>query len=153
MIENHETNKPRKTNSVTQKTFFDSTTAKRKNDDRRLIKFSSCIKRFKKMNKNDHRQRKLNNTIKRFKHDIVKPDKSQRSFIKHKRKSMFILFVIFFIYTIILGAVVSTPTLVNHFRVKSQNQTKQEKSIKDNLRWSKKLMGFLSLAVLLLENF
>ena len=71
-------------------------------------------------------QKKINNEIKRPKTTVEKQDKSFRTYIKQNCKWV-ILFLV--IYIIILGAVVSTPILVDHLRVRSLNETKQEGSI------------------------
>ena len=98
--------------------------SEKNNDIRRLIKIYSKMKNSKKMNKNDHGVKKFDNSIKRSKPELVKPDKS--SYMKQKWKRLYILFVF---YTIIFGAVLSTPILVNHFRFTSRNETEQERSI------------------------
>ena len=100
--------------------------SEKNNDIRRLIKIYSKMKNSKKMNKNDHGLKKFDNSIKRSKPEIVKPDKSLRSYMKQKWKRIYILFVF---YAIIFGAVLSTPILVNHFRVINRNETDQERSI------------------------
>ena len=96
--------------------------SEKNNDIRRLIKIYSKMKNSKKMNKNDHGVKKFDNSIKRSKPELVKPDKSLRSYMKW-------LYILFVFYTIIFGAVLSTPILVNHFRFTSRNETEQERSI------------------------
>ena len=78
------------------------------------------------MNKNDHGLKKFDNSIKRSKHELMKSDKSLRSYIKQKWKWIFILFIL---YAIVFGAVLSTPILINHFRVTSRNETEKERSV------------------------
>ena len=79
-----------------------------------------------KENKKSSIQKKNNNAMKKPKTKVQKQDKSFRAYIKQNCK-----WVIFFLvtYIIILGAVVSTPILVNHLRFISLNETKQERSI------------------------
>ena len=93
-----------------------------KSNDEKLKTVSSlCTKNRKKQS-----LKKLTNEIKKSKQEIEKPVKSLRSYIEQKCKWTISLFVV---YTIIFGAIVSTPVLVKHFQVISQNETEQERSI------------------------
>ena len=65
---------------------------------------------------------------------------SLRRYIKQKCKLIILLFII---YIIIFGAVVSIPFVMNHLRIISQNQTQQERLIvRIFTRLVKSLIGF-----------
>ena len=100
-------------NDEPQKTFF----------EKMKSFFCFCTS---KEDKNNSRLNKLNHTIKRPKKETQKPDKSFRIYIKRNCKWVIFLLII---YIAILGTVVTTPILVNHFRVISLNELEQERSI------------------------
>ena len=72
----------------------------------------------------NQRLRKIKHGYKRSKNEIKERGKSLRQCIKQNRKWVIIVFVI---YIIVFGAVVSTPVIVNHLKNISQNETKQER--------------------------
>ena len=96
---------------------------RKKKDENLKTIFSFCTKT---KNEDNQGPKKFNTGIKRSKQETEKPVKSLRNYIKQKCKWVTFLFVI---YTIVFGAVMSIPILVNHFRVISQNQAEQERSI------------------------
>ena len=86
--------------------------------------FSFCTRE---KNKDNPKLEKL----KRSKNESKEQVKSLRRYIKQKLKWVVLSFVI---YIIIFGGVLSTPFVVNHFRVISQNQTEQERFITRKFR-------------------
>ena len=115
-----EANKTEKANLEKHKPSF-----AKKQSYQRHKKFNYDIKR----SKNDTQKQvtlETNSGINTSKEEIKRPGKSLRHFIIQKCKWVILLVVS---YVIIVGAAVTTPIIVNHFRIRSQNETKQERSI------------------------
>ena len=107
---------------------------KEEKDRRRLKKFDHVIERSKaefsfltdKKSSFYSRLEKISYAVKRSKAEVQKSMKSLRSFIERNFNKVLSML---FIYIICFGAIISTPILINHYGVKSHNQTEQERFI------------------------
>ena len=84
--------------------------------------FCICTKK----NKETSRLKNFNHGVKITGKEVQKSDKSLRTYTRRNWKLAIFLF---FIYILAIGTIVSTPVIINHFKVTSQNQTEKERFI------------------------
>ena len=128
-IKRSNTDETQKTIFGKLKSFFGLKTKKKKKKTNSACKVSNLPEKTQKRaikNKDKPRLKKFNYGIKRPKNEVEEPIKSLRVYIKGKWKQVIFLFLA---YITILGAIVSTPIAINHLRNRSQNKTRQERSI------------------------
>ena len=70
--------------------------------------------------------KKTIHAVKRSKKDVGKPLKSLKTYIEQKWNKVLAMILC---YIIFIGAILSTPIVINHFGVKSKNQTEKERFI------------------------
>ena len=85
--------------------------------------FCFCTKK----NKETPGLKKFNYDVKKSGKETQKSDKSLQTYFRRNWKPVIFLF---FMYLLAIGTIISTPVIVNHFKVTSQNQTEKERFIK-----------------------
>ena len=94
---------------------------------KKLGKLKSCLTSCtKRKNKDNSRLERFNFGGTRSRNEY---EKQMKSFRDHIAKNCKWVVLLFFIYIIILGAIISVPIYVNHLRARTQNKTEQERFV------------------------